>query len=89
MKEDYDSRKWSSKSNRLLTAPSFSRSYLTKVLAAGFENKSQRGKWLALASSSIAPSTVPPDEKRDDPPSPEKKKVVHIQNRARLENVAK
>ena len=81
---DYESRKWDT-SGGLLVAPVFSRSLLSRSLASNFPNHPQRQKWLELSvGTTVTPSRVPPlGVARYDPPSSEKKKAIHVQNKAR------
>ena len=84
VKEDYSSRKWAD-TNRHLVPPSFSRSYLSESLASSFGSEVQKEKWLLMSmGSTVCPSRVPPEGiTRHNPPTPEKKKEVFIENKAR------
>ena len=86
-KQDYTSRKWSlSNHNRLLAAPSFSRTLLTQSLASSFDSP-HRENFLSLSGSSASPSKLPPEIHRYGPSLEERRREVFIENKARYESL--
>ena len=81
MKEDYNSSKWF-RGDRMLAAPSLSRTYLSEQLALNFTGD-QRNRWLQLSTSDRSPSVVPPDPDPERPPSLEERRERLVDNRAR------